>query len=149
GGARLAADRLRASGTADRAGQYGRNLYRPAARTDPGLHHRSVRLSGGAGGGDMGGNENTVRSYEGELSRLSNMMARMGGLAEAALDVAIQAVVRRDSDQASSVIAADAKVDELERNVHSLTLRLLALRQPVALDLRMIVGALKISGDVE
>ena len=73
----------------------------------------------------------------------------MGGLAEAQLDGAVQALVKRDSDLAGRVIAADAKVDEIEQDVHSFTVRLLALRQPVAHDLRMIVGALKISGDLE
>ena len=93
--------------------------------------------------------EHTVRSYDEELGHLSNLIARMGGLAEAQLDMAVQSLVRRDSDLASKVIAADAKVDELEYEVHNFTVRLLALRQPVAHDLRMIVGALKISSDLE
>ncbi|HLN23463.1 MAG TPA: phosphate signaling complex protein PhoU [Patescibacteria group bacterium] len=93
--------------------------------------------------------EHTVRSYDEELAHLTNMIARMGGLAEAQLDGAIQALVKRDSDLAGKVIASDIKVDELEHEVHSFTVRLLALRQPVAHDLRLIVGALKISGDLE
>lgn len=91
----------------------------------------------------------TVRSYDEELAHLTNMIARMGGLAEAQLESAIQAMIRRDSDLAGKVIAADVKVDEIEHEVHSFTVRLLALRQPVASDLRHIVGALKISGDLE
>lgn len=90
-----------------------------------------------------------MRSYDEELSHLTNLIARMGGLAEAQLDSAVQALIKRDSDLASKVIAADVKVDEIEHEVHSFTVRLLALRQPVAHDLRMIVGALKISGDLE
>jgi len=93
--------------------------------------------------------EHAVRSYDEELAHLTNMIARMGGLAEAQLDGAIQALVKRDSDLAGKVIASDIKVDELEHEVHSFTVRLLALRQPVAHDLRLIVGALKISGDLE
>jgi len=93
--------------------------------------------------------EHTVRSYDEELAHLTNMIARMGGLAEAQLDGAVQALVKRDSDLAGKVIASDVKVDELEHEVHSFTVRLLALRQPVAHDLRLIVGALKISGDLE
>jgi phosphate transport system protein len=93
--------------------------------------------------------EHTVRSYDEELSRLTNLIARMGGLAEAQLDSAIQALVKRDSDLAGKVIASDSKVDEIEQEVHSLTVRMLALRQPMAHDLRLIVGALKISGDIE
>ncbi len=93
--------------------------------------------------------EHTVRSYDEELSHLTNLIARMGGLAEAQLDSALQALVKRDSDLAGKVIASDVKVDELEQEVHGFTVRLLALRQPVAHDLRMIVGALKVSGDLE
>ena len=93
--------------------------------------------------------EHTVRSYDEELAHLNNLIARMGGLAEAQLESAVQSLMRRDSDLAGRVIASDAKVDELEHEVHSFTVRLLALRQPVAHDLRMIVGALKISGDLE
>ena len=93
--------------------------------------------------------EHTVRSYDEELTHLNNLIARMGGFAEAQLDGAIQALVRRNSDLAGKIIAADAKVDDMEHEVHSFTVRLLALRQPVAHDLRLIVGALKVSGDLE
>ena len=93
--------------------------------------------------------EHTVRSYDEELSYLNNLIARMGGLAEAQLDGAIQALVRRDGDLANRIVAADAKVDEIEQEVHAFTVRLLALRQPMAQDLRAIVGALKVSGDLE
>lgn len=94
-------------------------------------------------------NGHTVRSFEDELTQLTNVIVRMGGLAEAQLAGAIHAIVRRDSDLASRVIAGDAKIDEIEQDVHSLTVRLLALRQPVADDLRAIVAALKISADIE
>jgi phosphate transport system protein len=91
----------------------------------------------------------TVRSFEDELTQLTNIVVRMGGLAEAQLAGAIHAVVRRDSDLASRVVASDAKIDEMEQEVHAFTVRLLALRQPVADDLRAIVAALKISADLE
>ncbi|HIJ61596.1 MAG TPA: phosphate signaling complex protein PhoU [Rhodospirillaceae bacterium] len=93
--------------------------------------------------------EHTVRSYDEELSHLNNLIARMGGIAEAQLDASIQALIRRNSEQAGKIIAADAKVDDMEHEVHAFTVRLLALRQPVAHDLRFIVGALKVSGDLE
>jgi phosphate transport system protein len=70
-------------------------------------------------------------------------------LAEAQLDGAIQALVKRDSELASRIVAADSRVDELEHEVHDFTVRLLALRQPMAQDLRSIVCALKVSGDLE
>ncbi|MBF0560689.1 MAG: phosphate signaling complex protein PhoU [Alphaproteobacteria bacterium] len=91
----------------------------------------------------------TVKAYDEELSQLVNIIARMGGQAEAQITSAMTAVVKRDSDLAGRVIANDAKVDELENEVHKLVVRLLALRQPVAIDLRTIVVALKISSDIE
>lgn len=93
--------------------------------------------------------EHTVRSYDDELSHLTNLISRMGGLAEAQLDGALQALVKRDSELAGKVIASDTKVDELEQEVHSFTVRLLALRQPVGHDLRAVLAALKVSGDLE
>ncbi|MEO5373817.1 MAG: phosphate signaling complex protein PhoU [Alphaproteobacteria bacterium] len=91
----------------------------------------------------------TVKSYDEELKHLVNTIARMGGLAEAQLAGAIQAVAKRDSDLAGRVVAGDPKVDELEQEVQKQVVRLLALRQPVAIDLRNIVVALKISSDIE
>jgi phosphate transport system protein len=93
--------------------------------------------------------EHTVKSFDDELSYLANLIARMGGLAEAQLDGALQALQTRDSDLANKVIELDKKVDELEQEVHSHTTRMLALRQPLAQDLRYIVGAIKVAGDLE
>lgn len=91
----------------------------------------------------------TVKSYDDELRQLINTIARMGGLAEAQLASALQAIVKRDNDLAAQVVAGDRKVDELEQEVHRRVVRLLALRQPVAIDLRDIVAALKVSSDIE
>jgi phosphate transport system protein len=90
-----------------------------------------------------------VRSYDEELARLSHLIARMGGLAEAQFGDALSALVRRDSTLASQVIASDTQLDGLEQEVHAFTVRLLALRQPVAQDLRVIVAALKVSSELE
>ena len=73
----------------------------------------------------------------------------MGGLAESQLAAAIEAVVKRDSELAARVVEGDAKVDELERELDNLAIRLLALRQPMARDLREIFAALKIGSDLE
>ena len=94
-------------------------------------------------------NQHTVKSYDEELSQLTNSITRMAGLAEAQLAMAIQAMVKRDSDLAARVVSADASVDDLELEIQQLTVRLLALRQPVAGDLRHIVAALKISSEIE
>ena len=94
-------------------------------------------------------NEHIVRSFDEELTRLKSMIARMGGLAEAQIANGIQAVVRRDTELAASVVEADQRIDDLEREVDNQAVRMLALRQPMAGDLRSIVGAIRIASDVE
>ena len=93
--------------------------------------------------------EHIIKSYDEELERLNNMIVEMGGMAESQLAAAIDAVMKRDSDLAASVIEGDTKVDQLERELDNLAIRLLALRQPMARDLREIVVALKIGSDLE
>jgi len=93
--------------------------------------------------------EHIIKSYDEELGRLSNMIVEMGGLAESQLAAAIEAVSERDSELARRVIGGDDRVDQLERDLNNLAIRLLALRQPMARDLREIVAALKIGSDLE
>ncbi|HEX5320465.1 MAG TPA: phosphate signaling complex protein PhoU [Stellaceae bacterium] len=93
--------------------------------------------------------EHIIKSYDDELSRLSKMIVEMGGLAESQLAAAIDAVTRRDSALAARVVEGDAAVDALERELDNLAIRLLALRQPMARDLREIFVALKIGSDLE
>jgi phosphate transport system protein len=93
--------------------------------------------------------EHVVKGYDEELRRLNNIITEMGGLAESQLAAAIEAVVERDSDLAGSVVETDTKVDQLQHDLDNLALRLLALRQPVARDLREIFAAIKIASDLE
>jgi phosphate transport system protein len=93
--------------------------------------------------------EHTVRSYAEELRRLREMVARMGGLAERQVADATTALVRRDAEMATEVMGRDAAIDALEREIENFSIRLLALRQPVGQDLRLVVAALKISHDIE
>ena len=93
--------------------------------------------------------EHIIKSYDEELSRLSRMIVEMGGLAESQLASAIEAVIKRDSELAARVIEGDDQVDQLEHDLDNLVIRLLALRQPMARDLREIVAALKIASDLE
>src|SRR5438445_8272872 len=93
--------------------------------------------------------EHIIKSYDEELRKLSNTITEMGGLAESQLATAIDAVVKRDSELAAIVVEGDAKVDELQRDLDNLAVRLLALRQPMARDLREILAALKIASDLE
>jgi len=93
--------------------------------------------------------EHIIKSYDEELQRLDNTIAQMGGLAESQLGAAIEAVIKRDGDIATEVIEGDVQVDTLERDIESLVTRLLALRQPMAMDLRQILAALKTASDLE
>ena len=93
--------------------------------------------------------EHTVKSYDDELKQLNQIIAQMGGLAEAQMQAAIEALMHRDADLAGQAVQSDARIDELEHQVSHLTVRILALRQPMALDLREVVAALKISSDLE
>ena len=94
-------------------------------------------------------NEHIVRSYDEELRRLRDMVARMGGLAERQVAESTRALVRRDTDLATEVVGRDAQIDALEREVEAYCVRLLALRQPMASDLRVIIAAMKASNDLE
>jgi phosphate transport system protein len=94
-------------------------------------------------------NEHIVKSYEQELKRLSTFITDMGGMVEAQVAAACQAIINKDSDAATRAMEADPAVDAMERQVEQFTIRLLALRQPMAQDLRQIVTSLKITGDME
>ena len=93
--------------------------------------------------------DHIVRSYDEDLRRLRDMTARMGGLAERQVADATRALVRRDTDLASEVVQRDAQIDALEREIENFGVRLIALRQPMANDLRIIIAAMKASNDLE
>ncbi len=93
--------------------------------------------------------EHIVKGYDEELRKLTNTIAEMGGLAESQLAAAIDSVVTRDSELAAHVVEGDTRVDQLQRDLDNFAIRLLALRQPVARDLREIFAALKIGSDLE
>ena len=94
-------------------------------------------------------NEHIVKSYGDELDRLTGEIQRMGDLALNELEAAIAAVVERDSDAAERIVASDKAIDDLENEVSQDVIRLLALRQPIARDLREVLAALRISSDIE
>ena len=93
--------------------------------------------------------EHTVRAYDEELDAITAELSRMGGLAEAEVTDAIRAISRRDVALAQAVIARDARLDELEMDIERKAIRLIAIRQPVADDLRRTVAAMKISMNLE
>ena len=93
--------------------------------------------------------EHIVKSFDEALTRLADTVQRMGGVAEAQLDQAIDAVMRRDAELAARVIEGDRRIDAMQGQVDDMAIKLLALRQPVASDLRFVVGTLKISAEIE
>jgi len=93
--------------------------------------------------------DHIVSSFDEELSRLNDLLSRMGGLAESQLENSIEALQKRDSSLAEDAIASDRRIDDLHMEVDELAIRLLALRQPMATDLRHIVTALKVAPIVE
>src|SRR4051794_2272324 len=93
--------------------------------------------------------QHLVKSYDQELKRLRDLITEMGGIVENQLALAAEAIVDRDTAAATRAVEQDPKVDELERQIETFVIRLLALRQPVAGDLRQIVASLKITGDLE
>jgi len=93
--------------------------------------------------------DHIVKSFDEDLKRLNNVIAEMGGLAEAQLTRAVESLVRRNSELATQVVQDDKRIDNLETEVGQMTVRMLALRQPMAQDLREVVAAIKIASDIE
>ena len=94
-------------------------------------------------------NEHIVKSFDDELTKLTDLVSRMGGLAETQLSEAIEALAKRDSARAQQVIDSDADIDALEAEIDEAAVALLALRQPMAGDLRQIITAMKVAPDLE
>ncbi|HVK81458.1 MAG TPA: phosphate signaling complex protein PhoU [Verrucomicrobiae bacterium] len=93
--------------------------------------------------------EHTVKAFTEELDALTQEVARMGGLAEAAVNDALSAVVRRDTELAQLVMQRDARIDAAQREVEKRAIKLFALRQPMASDLRVVLTAWRIAGELE
>jgi len=94
-------------------------------------------------------NPHIVKTYGEELDQLSAEVVLMGGLAEAQVADAVEAVARRDVALAQSVVQRDHRLDDLEKDVEKKCIRLIALRQPMADDLRRTVAAMKIATSLE
>lgn len=93
--------------------------------------------------------EHTVKAFDEDITRLRGLIAEMGGLSEAAIERALEALVKGDDELADKVIKADKKIDALESEIDKLAVRIIALRAPMADDLREVIAALKIAGVVE
>lgn len=93
--------------------------------------------------------EHTVKAFDEDITRLRGLIAEMGGLAEVAIAESLDALVRGDEALAEQVVARDKRIDALETEVDKLAVRIIALRAPMADDLREVIAALKIAGVVE
>jgi phosphate transport system protein len=93
--------------------------------------------------------EHTVKAFDEDITRLRGLIAEMGGLAEVAIQEALEALVRGDVELGDGVVARDKKIDAIETEVDKLAVRIIALRAPMADDLREVIAALKIAGVVE
>ena len=93
--------------------------------------------------------DHTVKAFDEDITKLRGLIAEMGGLAEAAVQNAMDALIKGDDALAESIIADDKKIDALESEVDRLAVRVIALRAPLADDLREVIAALKIAGVIE
>lgn len=90
-----------------------------------------------------------MKSFAQEMQRLRDLITKMGGMVESQVAMSTQAIIGHDPELATRAVAQDRAVDALEREAEQLVIRLLALRQPMASDLRQIVAALKITAAME
>ena len=93
--------------------------------------------------------DHIVRAFDKELEDLGRRIAEMGGIAETMLAEAMDALGSLDTDLARAVVARDQRLDALQRDVENQAILTIARRQPMALDLREIVAAIRVSGDLE
>ena len=93
--------------------------------------------------------EHTVKAFDEDITHLRGLIAEMGGLAEVSIGEAMEALVKGNRELAEGVVARDRKIDSIEAEVDKLAVRIIALRAPMADDLREVIAALKIAGVVE
>ena len=93
--------------------------------------------------------QHTAKAFDVDLQDLTRKVAEMGGLAEKEVADSIQALSRRDNDLAKKVIALDKQIDALQLEIEDKAILTIARRQPMAVDLREIVAALRVANDLE
>jgi len=93
--------------------------------------------------------QHTAKAFDSDLQDLSRMVAEMGGLAEKQIADSVSALARRDTVLAQRITAADAQIDALQGAIEEKAVLTIARRQPMAVDLREIVGALRLANDLE
>jgi phosphate transport system protein len=93
--------------------------------------------------------EHTAKAFDSDLQELTRLVAEMGGLAERMIVDSVDALVRRDVPLGQRVVAADAEIDKLQRTIEERAVLTIARRQPMAIDLREIVGSMRVATDLE
>jgi len=93
--------------------------------------------------------EHTAKAFDSDLQELTRLVAEMGGLAERMITDSVDALVRRDVALGQRVVAADAEIDNLQRVIEERAVLTIARRQPMAVDLREIVSAMRVATDLE
>ncbi len=93
--------------------------------------------------------KHTSREYERELQEIKNRLIYLGAMTERAIERSVRALLERDSELARQVICEDDQIDRIDVEIEEKCIRLLALRQPAARDLRFITTAIKINGHLE
>jgi len=93
--------------------------------------------------------EHTAKAFDVDLQELTRKVSEMGGLAEREIADSIQALARRDVELAKRVVASDPTIDALQHQIEEKAILTIARRQPMAVDLREVVGALRVSNDLE
>jgi phosphate transport system protein len=93
--------------------------------------------------------EHIAKAFDTDLQDLNRMVAEMGGMAEKEIADAVHALTRRDVERARKLIAADAQIDALQRDIEERAILTIARRQPMAIDLREVVSALRVANEIE
>ena len=93
--------------------------------------------------------EHTAKAFDADLQELGRMVAEMGGLAEKQIADAVGALARRDAERGKGVVEVDVRIDALQHDIEEKAVLTIARRQPMAVDLRVIVSALRIANDLE
>ncbi len=136
---------------ADRIRFDQQNVHRAARSAHAGLHHRPLRVS--AGEDTMTEYttriDHTAKAFDTDLQEITRKVAEMGGLVERQISDAVQALADRDLELGERVMAADPTIDALQREIEEKAILTIARRQPMAVDLREIVGAMRVANDLE
>ncbi len=93
--------------------------------------------------------DHTAKAFYADLQEISRKVAEMGGLAERQIADATRALVDRDTDLAERVIATDLVIDTMQHEIEEKAILTIARRQPMAVDLREIIGAMRVCNDLE